>query len=145
MANTSHGLELEIIWFDDDMLELRVSASNGRFSGQSTFYASLDEPMKFANHISGFPKSTGDVREYEFGGADLQGYGGAKIRMSCKDGSGHLDIKVSISSTLFSDVQELETTSLHFATVPSEIDSFVDDLRKIQIRVGDNAKLQAAT
>lgn len=145
MVNTSPGFKLEVIWFDDDMLELRVCASNSMFSGQSTFYASLDEPMTFANQISGFPKSTGDVREYEFGGSDLQGYGGAKIRMSCKDGSGHLDIKVSISSALFGDVQELETTILHFATVPSAIESFVDDLRKMQIRVGENAKLQSAT
>jgi hypothetical protein len=144
MINTSQGLKLEVIWFDDDMLELKVCALNSMFSGQSTFYASLNEPTTFANHISGFPKSTGDVREYEFGGTDLTGYGGAKIRMSCKDGRGNLDFKVSISLTLFGDVQELETTTLHFATVPSAIDSFVEDLRKMQIRVGDNAKLQSA-
>jgi hypothetical protein len=43
-------LKIEIIWRDDDMLELRLSASNADFAGQANFYAALDEPLSFAKH-----------------------------------------------------------------------------------------------
>ncbi len=93
------ALVLEVVWADNHMLELRLAAGNEGFSGQASFYAELNEPEKFAAVIEGFPQSPGDVREYSFGSAvTMTGYGGAKLRFSCKGGRGHVSVQVSVHS-----------------------------------------------
>lgn len=138
------ALMLEIIWFDDDLLELRLRASNVEFAGQANFYAALDGPRDFANHLEGFPRTIGDVREYEFGSTNLPGYGGARVRFSCKNG-GHVAVQVAIHMNPMSEKDAAESANIRLATVPAAIDSFVSDLRHMQVQVGARAVLYHAT
>jgi hypothetical protein len=142
MTNASE-FAIQVVWFDDDMLELALRASNPRFAGQTTFYAALDEPERFAREIEGFPRSTDDTRVFEFGGADLPGHGGAKIRLSCSDGIGHLLVHVTLYDTFSGESGRIAgSASVGFASVPAAIDSFVESLRHMQVQVGDFAVLR---
>lgn len=145
MSEATHGFELEVIWFDDDLLELRATASNGQFYGQTTFYAALDEAKKFASAIAGFPTSIGDVREYEFGSTGLSGYGGAKIRLSCKDGRGHLTANISIHELSTNNDKNIQSAVVVLCSDPASIDTFVEELRRLQLTVGEKARLSNAT
>jgi hypothetical protein len=138
-------LALEVAWFDDDMLELKLSVFNAKFAGQANFYAGLDEPREFANVIEGFPRSVSDVREYEFGSTNMPGYGGAKIRFSCKDGSGHLVVQVSVHMNPTREKSAVESATVQLNAVPAAIDSFVDELRRMEVQVGEVAILHNAT
>ncbi|WP_028604334.1 hypothetical protein [Ottowia thiooxydans] len=145
MTNSVPKLAVEVVWFDDDMLELSLSACSAKFSGETSFYAALDEPAKFAQRIEGFPRAVDDTREYEFGGDGLHGYGGAKVRLSCKDGSGHLLVHVTVYEA--SNDQSRRATqcaTVEFGSVPAAIDSFVEGLRRMQVQVGDVAALRHA-
>ena len=66
------ALKIEIVWFDDNMLELRLGISNAGFAGQAHFYAALNEPKIFAKSIEGFPKDMSDdcVKCYFPGGQE---------------------------------------------------------------------------
>jgi hypothetical protein len=145
MSPTVPTLSLEVVWFDQDMLELRLSASNSRFAGQANFYAALDQPRDFAAEIEGFPRAAGDVREYEFGSTTMKGYGGAKIRFACKDGSGHLVVQVAIHMNPIGEKALVESATVHLETVPAAIDSFVEELRSMQVQLGQAAVLRHAT
>jgi hypothetical protein len=48
------GINLEVIWFDQDLLEVLFSCSNGYFSGQAQIYMSHDTPSELATGLSGF-------------------------------------------------------------------------------------------
>ena len=134
-------LALEIIWFDDDMLELRVCASNGRFSGQATFYAALDEPARFAAKIEGFPLSASDSRDYKLGGGKFVECGSATARLACKDGCGHLLVEITICMPSGDENSAVESSTLLVEALPAEIDSFVEQLRLMRVEVGQIAVL----
>jgi hypothetical protein len=138
------SLKIEVIWLDDHMLELCLSISSADFAGRASFYAAFDEPARFAKHIEGFPSNTDDIREYEFGGAGMRDYCGAKVRLSCTDGSGHLVLQVTVHKNPdgLKAVAESATVQLH--SVPAAVDVFVEDLRRMKAQVGEVAVLQNA-
>jgi hypothetical protein len=141
--NTVRGLAIEVAWFDEHMLELRLSVSNGKFAGETSFYAALDEPKKFAARIEGFPNAANDSREHEFGGTGLSEYGGAKVRLACKDGSGHLTVRVDVVADLGPQLG-VDSASVHFDALPAAIDRFVEELRNMGVEVGRTASLPYA-
>jgi hypothetical protein len=144
MSFSRPSLKIEVAWFDDDLLELQLSAVSADFSGRANFYAALNEPGAFAGHIAGFPKSSSDVKEYEFGGTNMPGYGGAKIRLFCRDGSGHLGVEVSIYKNRYGTQEVAESAMVELGAVPAEIDAFVLELQRMKLQVGETAVLQGA-
>ena len=56
IENNKFFLELKIIRKDDDIFELQVTASNGRFRGMTEIYETSESLEKFANSLLGFPK-----------------------------------------------------------------------------------------
>jgi len=145
MSMLHRGLQLKIIWFDCHMSELELCASNGQFAGRTSFYAGLDEPKRLAQCIAGFPRSESDCREYELGGSDLPGHGGAKIRFSCKDSKGHLFVQVTICNAPVNKKEIIQSVVMQIDTVPASIDSFVHDLNRMQLKIGDEATLNNET
>lgn len=139
------ALTIEIIWFDDDMVELRLAASSANFSGKTTCYASLDAPADFAERIEGFPRNASDTRGYEFGQANLSGYGGAIINLRCKDATGHLLAKISLYSTPTDRRSDPESAVVQLDVTPATIDAFVEELRKMRVHVGHRAILRGVT
>ncbi len=144
MDTSTIGLSIENAWLDDDMLELVLKISNGRFAGQAIFYAALNAPLEFAQHIAGFPTSIADVREYEFGDTNVSDDGGAKIRLSCKDRTGHIVVQASVYMPRRGSVKGIESANIQFETTPSDIDSFVGEIRRWQGGVGEIAVLPLA-
>jgi len=48
-------LKFEVIWKDEDMFELQISVSNGRYSGTTEVYEVSESLLKFADELSEFP------------------------------------------------------------------------------------------
>ena len=61
------GLSLEIIWFDEDLIELRRVCSNGRFAGGAEFYGAYDDLPNLGKKLRDFPLSGADRRQVELG------------------------------------------------------------------------------
>ncbi|WP_031529525.1 hypothetical protein [Dyadobacter crusticola] len=47
-------LELKVIWKDDDMIELSVKASNGRYFGTTQLYVTAESLMELATSLDNF-------------------------------------------------------------------------------------------
>ena len=54
----NNGIEVELIWLDQDALEFLFSCSNGRFSGHAEIYVSHNKLSEVAEGLSGFPSHT---------------------------------------------------------------------------------------
>src|ERR1700677_4932691 len=93
------GLQLKYLWSDVDVIELRVIASNGIFSGGADLYAATGGLAEAASTLQGFPANTSDVRELQFGafGSESAG-GGANLRFSCKGGAGRAVLELRVES-----------------------------------------------
>ena len=139
------ALKIEVVWFDADLMELRLSAWNANFAGRANFYASFDEPASFAKHIEGFPTHRDDVREYQFGSANVPGWGGATVKLSCRDGSGHLLLRVTVHTNPDEAGEVAESATVHLHIVPAAIDEFVHGLRRMRAQVGETVELENAS
>lgn len=143
------GLELEILWFDDDVISMRVRTSNGRFAGTTDLYVGYDGFKELADAIRGFPKSSVDSREHELGTFDSHyAGGGVKIYMHCIDSAGHAAMEI----TMQTDSRETtgmsgqpESVRLALLINAAEIDDFVADIEKISPAIGRIEPLVGAT
>ncbi|MDT8992652.1 hypothetical protein RQP54_17405 [Curvibacter sp. APW13] len=145
MPSIAPMLEIQLVWFDSDMIELRLSAASENFAGSSNFYAGFNELPDLATLLEGFPASPNDLRTVAFGGNNLPGYGGAKITFRCKDSSGHLSAEVSVFMTPGGWKDAAESAIIQIDTVPAEVDHFILQLRGVGTQVGAIARLKNAT
>lgn len=79
------GIEIGILWFDNDLIEVRVRASNGVFAGAADCYVARRGGLReLADGLRGFPDSADDGRTATLGSLE-PGFagGGARIRLRC--------------------------------------------------------------
>ena len=68
--NWKGGIEVEVWWSDQDLIEYQFRCSNGRFSGHAGIYLDHDDLAKMAENLRGFPLRADDSREFELGTFD---------------------------------------------------------------------------
>ena len=119
--------EFKIEWFDEQLMQVRVTASNGKFSGTTAFYGAPDEHLQLAKALKGFPSSKDEVRYFELGEFGEVKFGGVKGRISQLDSTGHCKLELEINSgdfygrsaEVFLPKSLQETTLLGVFSVPS--------------------------
>jgi hypothetical protein len=126
------GFELDVIWQDQDLLEVRVSAWNGSFGGVTALYVGNGQLEEIAKVLSGFPKDPSDVREIDLGkfGREFAG-GAASMKFYCADKAGHAYLKSKIES----DSESAGVVQCAVISIPIEaaaVDSFVEALRQME-------------
>lgn len=97
------GFQFGVIYRDNDLVKLRVSAWNGAFGGTSDVYLRVSQLNEVAEQLEGFPNSISDSREIILGTFDPESAGGGVyMRFYCTDRSGHAHVDVKIESDGFS-------------------------------------------
>jgi hypothetical protein len=142
------GLQLKYLWHDLDVLELKVSASSGKFSGTAETYVSIGGLAEAADALNGFPRDLSDVRELKFGefGRGFAG-GAALLRFFCKDSAGHAVIELRIESEHERNTGSrwnLQEQNAHFLSEieASAVDDFVAELRLLEVNKSGMASLR---
>jgi hypothetical protein len=75
------GLTIEPVWFDTDVVQYRITASNGAFCGTTHVYALHDSPRAWAEQLAGFPQRASDCRRLTCGASSpLQAGGFADLQ-----------------------------------------------------------------
>src|SRR6266404_6342584 len=93
------GFRFQAIWFDNDVIQLCVSAWNGTFGGVADIYEALGDLEEAAAQLRGFPRNPSDSREIIFGNFDRKfAGGGVSMRFHCVDGAGHAYVEATIDS-----------------------------------------------
>ena len=128
MDNPKSFLKLKIIWKDDEMFELQVTASNGRFLGTTEVYDQSEPLYDFANSLLGFPRTSGSVLLHETGEKDSYAY--FAMKFYAIDSVGHLGVQVTLESNVPTKyrTEEKDKLTLEILTEPSLLDNFVKSL-----------------
>jgi hypothetical protein len=133
----AHGIYLEVIWTDEDLVELRVHAANENFSGTVDVYSWDEQIAKAAPTLAGFPTRSGDEREIEFGtGVPGHANGLARFRFRCTSGTGRAYAEVTLVPRVL--VEESQgTLTLAVQVEAAGVDLFVRDLESmVRARAG---------
>ncbi|MGA2340444.1 MAG: hypothetical protein ABSF75_11140 [Terracidiphilus sp.] len=126
------GFHFEVIWNDDDVFEVRVSAWNGAFGGSADIYVAIHGLAEAAEKLEGFPRQPSDRRELQFGDFGPQSAGGAaSMCFYCKDAAGHALVEARIESD-HRGVNKAQSVVLVASIEANAVDSFVSDLRRLE-------------
>ena len=142
MTDVRRGVEIEVLWLDDSMIELGIKAANGRYAGETTFYAAPDSPRELARHIAGFPSSASDSRAYEFGTHSPEQ--GARLQFMATDRLGHCALAVTLHENASQMPGDIQSVSLVVRIDPASVDAFAEQLMQMKLRVGERAFLPMA-
>ena len=141
----NNGIEVEVIWLDQDVLEFRCCCSNGRFSGHAEIYLSHDKLSELAQGLSGFPSHTKDSRDFELGTFNPDhANGGIRMHFCCTDSQGNAAVEVKLRGDACKGLGELESVALRIPVQAAAIDSFVSQIKQMEKLVGATAYLQMA-
>jgi len=117
-------LELQVIWKDDDMFELKVTASNGRYSGIVEVYETAESLFDFAQRLIGFPNNNNNLF-HEAGIKD--GYAYFSMHFYCIDKEGHIGVELILEdkvTTARFRPEEKVKLKLEVIVEPNAIDIF---------------------
>ena len=139
------GIEFEVVWFDQDVIECQVTCSNGPFHGVTRMYMTHDDLSKAANTLSGFPSHVEDSRDVHLGAFDPKAAGGS-ISMSfrCVDSVGHAVALVRLRGDGCAGPGQAESVCLYVPVEAGSIDIFVAKARSVNDTKGAKAYLHTA-
>lgn len=120
-------LKLKVIWKDDDMFELQVTANNGRYSGMTEVYETSESLMSFANELIEYPKNKGIIT-HNCGGKDS--YAFFEMKFYPIGFTGKVGVQISLEENVENEYREEEKDKLTMELIvePNSIDNFQREL-----------------
>jgi len=131
--NQKSFLELKVIWKDDDMFELKVTASNGRYLGTTEVYDTSETLTEFANSLEGYPTNS-DILFHEAGQKDNYAY--FSMKFCFIDSAGLVGVQITLEdnvSTVYRPEEKSKMT-LEIIVEPNAIDNFQKALLTLAIK-----------
>jgi len=143
MESVELGVDMMIVWFDVDVVELDVRASNGSYTATTRCYAGRRHFfVEAAALLRGFPASAGDRRELAFGALDpATTLGGVKMVFTCPRPTGWPSVEVVMKS---GPEQDRAFAQFSFPVESAAIDDFVRSLQAVETRIGAQLRLRHA-
>jgi hypothetical protein len=139
------GIEFEVVWFDQDVIEYQVTCSNGPFCGATKMYLAHDELSKAAEALSGFPTNVKDSRDIQLGASrPKEAGGGISMSFRCVDSVGHAVVLIRLRADGCPGPGEPESASLYVPVEAGSIDVFVAKARSVDQTKGAKAYLHMA-
>ncbi|MFZ0639190.1 MAG: hypothetical protein WAN33_07650 [Candidatus Acidiferrales bacterium] len=135
------GLQFDVIYKAEDLIQVRVSAWNGSFGGTVDIYAGFDCLEEIAAELQGFPASVSDSREIKLGALGPKSAGGVEMRFYCTDASGHAYVGCKMDSGILSG-KSAQSVNLSLPIEAAAVDSFVGELRTVGVRRMGIARLE---
>jgi hypothetical protein len=139
------GIEFEVVWFDQDVIQCPVTCSNDPFRGTTKIYLAHDDLSKTAETLRGFPSSIKDSRDVPLGAFEPKmAGGGISISIRCVDSVGHAGVLVRLRADGCKGPNGPESVCLYIPVEAGSIDSFVTEARSINGTKGAKAYLHMA-
>jgi hypothetical protein len=143
-------LSFEAVYRDQDLLEIEVKASNGRYAGVTKFYLGIDgeELRELIEKLQGFPRDVKQVIERKLGyeteePCDRQGYASrhksnpfyspsASLKFQCIDNSGHTAVEIILAEENWSERESAGgKASFELLFEPAALDTFCAELSEV--------------
>lgn len=126
------GFQFDVLWNDNDLFEIRISAWSRTFGGVADVYVPIGGLREAAESLAGFPRNSQDDREVQFGKFGSGWGGGAfNIRLYCQDTAGHAVAESRIESE-YDGKGKAQSVLLMAPIEAAAVDRFVEDLRRLE-------------
>ena len=140
------GIHLTKVWFDDDMIELKIDLSDGIssfsnrvYAGYSAFADVVAQLDAFKDHIHG---GLLDIRFGEFGPEYANGAFHARLHFA-KPGRRYIGSRQRSNFGEFSVTKVASEATLYLKTEPALLGNFIAELRRLHAKKSEEAHLEA--
>jgi hypothetical protein len=141
------GIHFKKIWFDNDVVELRIESFDGDsffttkvYVGHQDFDALIEGLNAFKDHVYG---GIFNIKLGGFGPEYANGAFDARLHFQNR-GKIHVTIKSQSDYKEFGDKNVASEATLYLISEPGLLDNFIGELRQLQTTVTDEATLEAA-
>jgi len=118
------GIEFEVVWSDEDLIEYYVRCANGDFCGATKMYSGHNDLKSAADVLKGFPQHLQDARIIELGAFESNAAGGGiHLQFYCVDSVGHAVTLVKLRNDGCKTIGEPESVCLRIPVQAGAIDS----------------------
>jgi hypothetical protein len=123
-----NNLKFEVIWKDDDMFEIQISANNGRYFGTTEVYEVSESLLEFINELNGFP-FVKDKISHVCGEKD--GYAYFKMEFYKIGPTGKCGVQITMEENVSTEYRKEEKDKLTMELIiePNSIDIFCKELK----------------
>ncbi len=130
MSTKDKYLKLEVIWKDEYMFELKVTANNGRYSGITQVYETKEPLLNFANSLNEFPKYDKELI-HSCGVKDTNDY--FEMKFYQIDPTGKVGVLIILRETLPVENRTEVKSKLEMELIvfPAAIDKFIIELKHL--------------
>lgn len=140
------GIQLQKIWFDDDIVELSVRVCDGKSLFSNTVYIGADAISKLVEDLKIFRNQIhGGFYDLEFGGFGPEtANGGFRARLHFyPQGKGLLYISTHQESSYetFKDRKVASEACMYLKTEPSLLDNFISEIQSLNVANSEEANL----
>ena len=134
------------VWFDDDVIELKIDVSDGISSfsnrvyvGYSALADAVAQLDAFKDHIHG---GLLDIRFGEFGLEYAKGAFHARLHFA-KPGRLYISSRQQSDFGEFSVAKVASEATLYLKTEPALLDNFIDEIKRLNAKKSEEAYLEA--
>ncbi|MHA7060269.1 hypothetical protein ACWGOQ_0023810 [Aquimarina sp. M1] len=136
-----NNLKFEVIWKDDDMFEMRISANNGRYSGITEVYEVSESLLGFVNELDGFPFGKDSVT-HSCGEKDSYAY--FEMKFYKIGPTGKCGVLITMEENVSTEYrkEEKDKLSMELIIEPNAIDTFNRELKMLAEKEDGIAELK---
>lgn len=123
-------LRLQVVWKDEHMFELKVTASNGSYFGTTNVYDTPEQVLKFAQTLMSFPLRNSDIF-YETGFKNEQA--SFSMHFYRIDNTGHIVLEIKLEDYVTTEYrhEHKNKIKIEISVEPNTIDEFQKDLSRL--------------
>lgn len=140
------GIQMTKVWFDADLIELKIEVSDGTSLFSNKVYAAYHTMDALASNLSVFREHIHggllDIRLGEFGPEYASGAFHARLHFP-RPGNLYITCKMESDFEEFSIKKVASEATLYLKTEPVLLDNFISELKSLNAKRRDNANLEA--
>ncbi len=140
------GIYISKIWSDDDVIELKITVSDGVSSFSNKVYVGHGEFAEMASNVNVFREQIhGGLLDIQFGAFGPEFASGAfyaRLHFP-RPGKLYITCKMESSFEEFSIKKVASEATLYLKTEPVLLDNFIGELKSFTAKKSDEAKLVA--
>jgi hypothetical protein len=133
-------LKFEVVWKDEHMFEIKVSADNGRYSGTTEVYETKESLLPFAHSLEGFLNGS---KKLSHSCGERNSYAFFQVKFYPVDTGSVVGVHITLEENVATEYREEEKDKLTMELIvePNAIDIFQKELVSLAINEEGSAEL----
>ena len=131
--SSTNGPELcmEVLWRDEHLMEIQVTADNSEFRGVAAGYTTAEDLLEFLDQLAEFPRTVSHIAKFET--LKVGGQTDVAVTLACRNNAGHVVLQTELQESEVAPHPRVtrQRANVVFEAEPMAIESFRCQLKRL--------------